>query len=64
MTVLRGATSQWKRSFGGSCATGPAEGSPEQIRGTAARCAEIASTSAVGSSAPRRLMSSATRAAR
>src|SRR5262249_2761355 len=54
ITVLRGATSQWKRSFGGSCATGPAAASPAQIRGTAARGMGIASTSAVGSSAPRR----------
>ena len=38
MIVLRGATSQWNRSRGASRAIGPAEGSPEQMRGTASRC--------------------------
>lgn len=40
-TVLRGATSQWKRSFMESWPMGPASGPPAQIRGMADRCSRI-----------------------
>jgi len=64
MLVLRGATSQWKRSRVESAPNAPAAGPPLQMTGIAARPARIPATSAPGSSASSRVSSSSMRACR
>src|SRR4051812_18401909 len=62
--VLRGATSQWKRSRRERRAMGPASGEPAQILGMAWRCWRTRSTSVAGQRARRRGSFSSTRAPR
>src|SRR6185312_1585500 len=60
--VLRGATSQWKRSRRESRAMGPASGLPAQILGIASRCCRTSSRSISGQSARNRASFTSTRA--
>src|SRR3954470_2001175 len=62
--VLEGATSQWKRSDGGSFAIGPPCGSPAAIRSTCCRCGRTSAGSHLGESAARSCSSSCVRAPR
>ena len=65
ITVLDGATSQWKRSDCSSCATGPESGvARRRSASIASRCARTSATSSSGANAASRASSSAIRAAR
>lgn len=64
MIVLRGDTSQWKRSLCDSCPIGPACSPPAQIAGMVARWTWIDSISSDESRAASRCSSSSTRASR